>query len=287
MGNPGLKAAYLTDEEWNRIRSARRASVFESVGDVYIKLNSLDSAAKYYLSALQASVGNSQPELYVKLLDIYERQAKYNDALKVSEHAIVYSESNTDIDASNKKSYVKVKGSDQGYDDYFAGLQKQAKERRMQKLRSNMLDITPELGYVETVDGLSVDMRAFKGNVIVIYFWSTWCEPCQEQIKALDSLREKYSTRQDVVFLPVDVWENVSNKSQEIKSFVKETGIQLPVYTDSKDILPQKFGVTGLPTTIFIDKSGRIRFKESGFENDDTVIRDIDDRLDLILNEKL
>ena len=98
-----------------------------------------------------------------------------------------------------------------------------------------------------------LDLKDYKGKLILLNFWATWCAPCKEEMPSLDLLQ----SHQDLVNLkifPINVGQDNLPKS---KKFFKDLKIKnLDVYFDSPVTLAKKFGLRGIPTSIIINKDG-------------------------------
>ena len=93
----------------------------------------------------------------------------------------------------------------------------------------------------------------FKGKLVVINFWATWCAPCREEMPSLDILQSNKNF-QDLIVLPINVGKENKEKA---KKFFNDLQIKnLKLYYDDSVKLANTFSLIGLPTTIFIDKDG-------------------------------
>ncbi len=111
----------------------------------------------------------------------------------------------------------------------------------------------PDLTFTDA-DGQARRLADFKGKVVLLNFWATWCVPCVEEMPSLEKLHAKLGSDQfTVIALSVD------REGQSIvKPFVERLGLaKLPVYLDRSGASMRTFGVRGLPTTVLIDKEGR------------------------------
>ncbi len=101
--------------------------------------------------------------------------------------------------------------------------------------------------------GRRIDLSKFKGKVVVVNLWATWCGPCVTEMPTLAKLQERYQTR-DLVVVPISV-DRVGYLA-DAKSFI---GVHPPLalYNDPGFTLPIKLKVMGLPTTIIYDRRGR------------------------------
>lgn len=115
---------------------------------------------------------------------------------------------------------------------------------------------------LKDINGEHVDLNAYKGNVILLDFWATWCPPCRKEIPGFVSLYDKYKT-QGFVVLGV----TVDDADSTVKKFVKQFKMNYPVLMGSdRDDLKKAFApMPGYPTTLVIARDGKICSKRTGF----------------------
>ena len=100
----------------------------------------------------------------------------------------------------------------------------------------------------------NVNLDDFKGKLIILNFWATWCAPCKEEMPSLDDL-QKNTKLNNLKIFPINIGQEDISKSE---SFFKELDIQnLDIYFDAPITLAKKFSLRGVPTTILFDKEGR------------------------------
>jgi thiol-disulfide isomerase/thioredoxin len=98
--------------------------------------------------------------------------------------------------------------------------------------------------------------------VVLLDFWATWCGPCRESIPHLVQLQKTYQERGFLIIgLSVD-----KGDGSAVRKFVKSADISYPVAMAPEEVA-RSYGVSSLPTTLFIDKQGRIRDKIVGFSS--------------------
>ena len=98
-----------------------------------------------------------------------------------------------------------------------------------------------------------LNLADYKGNLILLNFWATWCAPCKEEMPSLDLLQTNDAFDNLKIF-PINVGQDNLEKSNE---FFKDLKIKnLNVYFDSPNTLAKKFGLRGVPTSILINKDG-------------------------------
>ena len=99
----------------------------------------------------------------------------------------------------------------------------------------------------------NVDLDDFKGKLILLNFWATWCAPCKEEMPSLDALQSNINFSNLKIF-PINIGQEDESKSE---LFFKKLNIQnLDIYIDAPITLAKKFALRGVPTTILFNKQG-------------------------------
>jgi len=118
----------------------------------------------------------------------------------------------------------------------------------------------------------NVNLADFKGKLIILNFWATWCAPCKEEMPSLDDLQSN-SNLSNLKIFPINIGQEDISKSE---FFFKELNIKnLNIYFDASITLAKKFSLRGVPTTILFNKKGEefariigsIDFKDEKFIN--------------------
>ena len=100
----------------------------------------------------------------------------------------------------------------------------------------------------------NVDLEGFKGKLILLNFWATWCAPCKDEMPSLDNLQSN-SNLTNLKIFPINIGQEDLSKSE---FFFKELNIKnLDIYIDAPITLAKKFALRGVPTTILFNKQGK------------------------------
>lgn len=143
-----------------------------------------------------------------------------------------------------------------------------------EKLRAWTGGATPPLS-LSGVDGKQHALTDYRGKVIVINFWATWCGPCVKEMPSLQNLARSFKGER---FALITV--NFGEDKKRIESFLKKNDLKLEVWIDSDMSASKEWVKKGLPTTYVIDSEQRIRYQVLGDLEWDTaevkeVIRDL------------
>lgn len=134
----------------------------------------------------------------------------------------------------------------------------------------------PEMAFTD-LDGKPVQLSEFKGKVIALDFWATWCVPCREEVPIFNEMSKKFGDKGfEVLAVAVDSGDGA------IRKFMKDYNIQYKVAVGSADQGAQFDPFPGLPKTILIDRQGQVRAKHLGF----TPREEFEKEIDKLVSEK-
>lgn len=122
-------------------------------------------------------------------------------------------------------------------------------------------DPAPELK-AKDLDGKELSLDAYKGKVVLLNFWATWCGPCRAEIPSLIRMQEAYKERLQVIGMDVD-----DENEEQLRAFVKNQGINYPVAMTSDTVRLAYGGIAALPTVFVINRDSKVVQKHVGLFN--------------------
>ena len=109
--------------------------------------------------------------------------------------------------------------------------------------------------------GKNLRLSEYRGDVVMINFWATWCGPCRQEMPLLDELYARY---QRVGFNLLGV--NIDDDSRRAMRMVDELGVNFPVLFDAGKEVSKLYEVDAMPVTILVDREGTVRYVHHGYK---------------------
>jgi peroxiredoxin len=112
--------------------------------------------------------------------------------------------------------------------------------------------------------GRNVSLTQYHGQVVMINFWASWCGPCRQEMPLLESIYKKYNK---LGFTLLGV--NVEPDSQAADDWLKATPVSFPILYDKESKVSKLYDVAGMPSTVIIDRRGKLRMLHRGYKPGD------------------
>ncbi len=112
--------------------------------------------------------------------------------------------------------------------------------------------------------GKTVNLAQYKGQVVMINFWATWCGPCRTEMPLLENIYKKYKP---MGFTLLGV--NVEPDSAGASEWLKATPVTFPILFDTDSRVSKLYAVQGMPSTVIVDRKGQVRFLHRGYKPGD------------------
>ena len=112
--------------------------------------------------------------------------------------------------------------------------------------------------------GSNVSLSQYKGQVVMINFWASWCGPCRQEMPLLEDIYKKYNK---LGFTMIGV--NVEPDSKAADEWLKATPVSFPILYDTDSKVSKLYEVAGMPSTVIIDRSGNVRKLHRGYKPGD------------------
>jgi thiol-disulfide isomerase/thioredoxin len=106
---------------------------------------------------------------------------------------------------------------------------------------------------LQDLGGAKVSLSQFRGKVVILDFWATWCQPCRQSMPEMEKLQEKYSSRLTLLAI------NLEEPADQVRSFVASEKIRSRVLLDESGTVGNAYQTTAIPMQVIIDREGIVR----------------------------
>ncbi|MEP5764077.1 MAG: TlpA disulfide reductase family protein [Halieaceae bacterium] len=114
---------------------------------------------------------------------------------------------------------------------------------------------------LKDADGNNVRLSEYRGQVVLINFWASWCGPCRQEFPHLDTLHQKYESLGFTVF-----GVNVEQDRSMADKVLRDIPVSFPILFDDENLVSQEYDVDAMPATVLVDRNGEIRFMHRGYK---------------------
>jgi thiol-disulfide isomerase/thioredoxin len=114
---------------------------------------------------------------------------------------------------------------------------------------------------LDSLAGKHVNLADYKGQVVLLNFWASWCGPCRKEMPILEQLHKAYKTK-GVQLVGV----NVEPNSDDAKKYLQSTPVSFPILFDRESTVSKLYQVQGMPNTVILDRSGKVRYIHRGYQ---------------------
>lgn len=114
---------------------------------------------------------------------------------------------------------------------------------------------------LKSATGENLRLSEYRGDVVMVNFWATWCGPCRQEMPILDELFARYQRAGFRLF-----GINIDDDQQRAMQMVEELGVDFPVLFDSRKEVSRLYAVEAMPVTLLLDRAGTIRHVHHGYK---------------------
>lgn len=134
-----------------------------------------------------------------------------------------------------------------------------------QGFAANIGDVAPNFKASSLDGSKTVDIKQLEGKVVFVDFWASWCAPCLKSLPEFEKLQSSFANRDDVVVLAINLDEDPKSAAK----FINKLNVTYDILADSSGEIPAAFGVSAMPSSYIIDKSGVIQYVHKGYKSGD------------------
>jgi thiol-disulfide isomerase/thioredoxin len=206
---------------------------------------------------------------------------QFKDALSKSENFIKDKYGSAKMDSLYKVAYIALNGDDNGLHQALENLKNAGNLSYIEELKKKMISMPAPDFSLKDDEGNTVRLSDFKGSVVILDFWASWCGPCiasfPAMLKAMNELKGE-----DVVFLFINTQEYDNSDEKRLEAISKtldDKFADFRVLIDEKNndqfLVGNLYNVKAIPVKFFIDKQGTLRYSSTGFESEEKLVKEL------------
>jgi peroxiredoxin len=110
-------------------------------------------------------------------------------------------------------------------------------------------------------NGNNLKLSEYRGEVVLINFWASWCGPCRQEMPVLEELHNRYKS---LGFTVLGV--NVEEDPRQARKLIQDMAVSFPVLFDTQSIVSKQYDVVAMPSSVLVDRSGNLRYLHKGYK---------------------
>ncbi|PLW68125.1 TlpA family protein disulfide reductase [Pseudohalioglobus lutimaris] len=114
---------------------------------------------------------------------------------------------------------------------------------------------------LKSTTGENIRLSEYRGEVVLINFWASWCGPCRQEMPELEALHQRY---RDLGFTVFGI--NVEQDRSSAERILRDLGLSFPVLFDDDNQVSELYDVDAMPVTVLVDRNGEVRFAHKGYK---------------------
>jgi len=273
---------YLTKDDKLETLETTQIILNKFLSDVYILKKDNPRAFRFVKAALEGvrQYGDyyDAPKINEQYAILAEKQLNAKELKAELEKIVTAGQWTQKVVELLKGVYVKEKKSAADFKSYLANLKKAKTEELKKALVSTQLNEPAPAFSIPDLDGATVNLSDYKGKILILDFWATWCGPCKISFPGMKNLQEFYRG-DDVKLLFVNTFERFKTNDENIaavREFLTKNNYPFHVLLDNQmdNKVASDYKVSGIPTKVIIDKNGNIRYKIVGAETNEGKLLD-------------
>jgi len=284
--DPAAKPNNFSNDDWKRFMDFAQYPYYDTYAQALFAVKKYKESLFYQRKSFQGNPEDGIPEAVERYAKLLEINGDKEGAKQLLTKLAGSGKLNEGMKAQLRSMYISEHGNGDQFDLYLDTLQASAKIDVMKETAGKMLNEVAPGFSLKDITGKKVHLSDYRGKIVVIDLWATWCKPCIASFPAMEKLTKKHP---DIVFLFIAVNEPGNNAIARVKDFMAKSKYDFHVLMDepvetgsSKYQITSTYRPEGIPAKYVIDRSGKIRFKTLGFDTDSQLINELEAMISIV-----
>lgn len=283
--DPSARPQDMPVEDWKRFMDFAQFPYYDTYAASLTANGKYKEALPFQEKAFNGPVEEGMTNSIERYSFLLAQNGQQDKAYEILETMARTGKSSAAMNDQLKTLYDRKHGNTTGFDEYLAKLQQSVQASLKEALLPKMLNGEAPGFTLHDVNGKQVSLSDFRGKVVVLDFWATWCMPCIASFPAMQKMVKQHP---EVVFLFIATQEKETGALQRVKAFMEKNKYPFHVLMD-KPVAGQpgaykvvgQYKVKGIPAKMVIDGKGKLRFTSTGFSSDSELINELEAMIDL------
>ena len=283
--DPDARPADFPEADWKRFMKFAFYPYNDTYARALYELGKYKEALHYQEKAFDESPEKGMPASVERFANLLVHNNQSDKAYSLLLEMAKTGKSNEGMNRLLKELYMKKGGSETAFDAFFTDLQKNVVAALKERLKKKMQDADAFQFTLKDVEGNAVSLSDFRGKIVVIDFWATWCVPCKASFPAMKKMQDRHP---EVKFLFINTQEKQEGATERIKDYLSKSQYPFLVLMDQPSAenpeifsIMSAYKVTGIPTKFIIDANGKQRFFSVGFTSDTELMNELEAMIQL------
>ncbi len=272
---------------WETEKQIRHRQLMNTYARTLQQQGKYDDAYKVYQEVVNPDdAENSDPPTNERYFLCALQTNHAADARPMVEAAVQVGRATTGLKSALRNWYAKQPGqSEDKADAYIANLEADLRAEQKDELRQLLINEPAPAFSLTDLKGRTISSSAFKGKVIVLDFWATWCGPCVASFPAMQQAQTRFQNDPNVRFLFVNTREG--GPVQRVYDFMEKHPYPFVVPLDGGQRVANAYKVQGIPTKVVIGPNGRVRYRHVGYSgNPEATVNELSLVVEMLKEEK-
>jgi peroxiredoxin len=256
--------AHYTSREWQERQNLILSEYLDTYGLGLCKLGKIEESVFVFAEAVEKNQHKSAAirERYSQALVELGEIEKANDIMR----SVVW-----DYPARQKarafytKLYEEQTGSTEGLESFFTKVEEHDRLRKEAEIRTQMINKKAPQFTLRDLDGNKVSLADYKGKIVILDFWGTWCGMCLKSFPDMQRTVNKYKDDNQVKFLFVDTLEKIEDPENRVREIIDKNNYTFHILLDEDNAVAGAYKITSAPYEVIIGPKGNICFEIKGY----------------------